>query len=155
VHVAADDRVLGADDLARRFETLLDAVGAEVALLRAAGLLVEVEGVVGAGLHAGLAADADVLVEVDDAVRPLVEGSDRADRHAGGGGALVATQHGEVAADGREGADFGVLHPGPEVAQRDFVLGLAGDRTGVAADAAALVENESVLHARSGRDRAP
>jgi hypothetical protein len=40
-----------------------------------------------------------------------------------------------------------VFDPGPEVAERHVVPGFAGDRAGVAADAAALVDYESVLHA--------
>lgn len=42
--------------------------------------------------------------------------------------------------------DLGVLNPGPEVAERYFVLGLTGDGARVATDAATLIEDKSVLH---------
>ena len=82
VEVAHPDRLGGADHDAGRLEPLVDAVGAEVALGRGVGVLVDVERVVRAGLHAALAADAAVAVEVDDAVLALEQRLRRADRHA-------------------------------------------------------------------------
>ncbi len=49
-------------------QALVDPVRAEVALRRGLGLRVDVQRVVGTGVHACLAADAAVRVEVDDAV---------------------------------------------------------------------------------------
>src|SRR6185369_2823084 len=141
--------LLGTDDDARRLEPLLHAVGAEVALLDRAELRVQVDRVVRAGLHAGATADADVAVEVDDPVLPLLEGVDRTDRHARRVRAVVAAEHGEVAADLGEAPLLDVLDPGPEAPDRDVVLLLARDRAGVAADAAAVVDDESVLHRKS------
>ena len=56
-----------------------------------------------------------------------------ADRH------VHEQEHGEVALDRRELADFRVFHPGAEVADRHLVFGLAGDGARVATDAATLV----------------
>src|SRR5262249_32278670 len=140
VEVAADDRVLGADDLACRLETHLGAVRAVVALLRRAGRLVDVERIVGAGLRARLAADARRAVEVDDAVGAALERADRADRDAWRALALVAAQHRERAAHVRMRAVLEVLDPGTERPERDLVLGLARDGARVAADAAAVVD---------------
>src|SRR5262249_24691215 len=116
------------------------------ALLDRAELLVQVDRVVGARLHAGAAADADVAVDVDDAVAALVESRDRADRHARRVRAVVAAQHREMAAHFGEAPLLDVLDPGPEAADRDVVLLLARDRAGVAADAASMVDDEAVLH---------
>ena len=69
VEVADQDRLGRAHDDARRLEPDVDAVRAEVALLRRVVLGVDEDRVVRAGGDARLAADADRLVEVDDAVR--------------------------------------------------------------------------------------
>jgi hypothetical protein len=142
VRVPRHDRALGADDDARRFEPALRAVRAVVALLGDAALLVQVEGVVGAGLHARTAADAAVAVQVHDRVGALVEGDHGTDLDARRRVAVVAAQHREVAADVREAPLLDVLDPGAEVPDRDGVLLLAGDRAGVAADALPVVDDE-------------
>ena len=73
VEIAGDDRPLGADDHTGRLEPDLHPVRAVVALRGRVGVGVDVECVVRAGLHAGLAADAAVAVEIDDPVGPPVE----------------------------------------------------------------------------------
>src|SRR5579864_6507061 len=93
VQVAGQDGLGGADDLTGWLEPDVDAVRAEVALRSRLGDRVDIERVVGAGLHAGLAADAPAAVEVDDAVVPLEEGLCRADSDAGCIVAMVAAQH--------------------------------------------------------------
>jgi hypothetical protein len=50
------------------FEPDLDSVVAKVALIRNVGVWVDVDRVVGARIHAGLAADADFVIEVNDPV---------------------------------------------------------------------------------------
>ena len=122
------------------------AVRAEVALLDRAQILVQIERVVRAGLHAGAAADAGVPIDVDDAVRALFQRVDRADRHARRVGAVVAALNQEVALDLGKLADLDVLDVGSEAADRHVVLGFAGDRAGVAPDAGVLVDHEPVLH---------
>ena len=114
VEVPGEDRPLGADDDARGLEPPLHPVGAEVALGGGVRVGVDVERVVGARLHARLAADAAVAVEVDDAVRPPVERHRRADRHAGRVVAVVAAHDREVPARVRELALLDVLHPRAE-----------------------------------------
>ena len=71
---------VGTDDDAGGLEPDVDPVRAEVALLGRVILGVDEDRVVGAGRDAGLAADADRLVEVDDAVRPPVHRRGRAGR---------------------------------------------------------------------------
>ncbi len=112
---------------------------------------IDVERVVGAGLHARLAADAAVGVEVDDAVFALEEGGRRADVNAGCVTAVVAAHHGEEPLGLRPSPLLDVLDPGPVHAERDVVLGLAGDRAGVTADAGVLIYDEPVPQAPSLR----
>ena len=147
VEVAGYDGLDRADHDAGRLEAGLHAMGTVVALGRGVRLGIDVERVVGAGLHARLAADAPRAVEVHDAVRPAVERHRRADRHAGRVIAVIAAHHREVAPRVREHALLDVLHPGAVDAQRDLVLLLAGHRAGVAADTLPLVDHEAVAHA--------
>src|SRR5256886_10126828 len=70
VEVARDDRLLGADDHARRLEADLHTVGAVVALRRRPRVRIDVERVVGTRLHARFAADAPVALEADEALAP-------------------------------------------------------------------------------------
>src|SRR5690606_35266608 len=134
VNVAGDDRLLRADDDAGGQEILLDAMNAVVALGGCVVVRVDVESVVRAGLHARLAADALAVVEVDDAVRALVERLGGADADAGGVLAVVAAQHAGVAPDVREGTALDVLHPGAEDADRHLILRFAGGCAGMTAD---------------------
>ena len=123
----------------------LDAVSAEIALGRGVRIGIDVQRVVRAGVHARLAADAALRVEVHDAVLPLVQRGDRTHLHARSIGAVVAAQHREVTAGVGELPPLDVLDPGPEHAELHPVLDLAGDRAGVASDAPPLVNHEREL----------
>ena len=112
VEVAGDDRLRRADDHAGGFDAVLDAMRAEIALRRGHGVRIDVERVVGAGLHAALAADAAAVVEIDDAVRAIVQGDGGADLDAGSILAMIAAQNAEVAARVGELALLDVLDYG-------------------------------------------
>src|SRR5690606_35807148 len=97
VEVARHDRVGGAHHRAGGLEAHLHPMRAVVALGRGAGLGIDVDRVVGARLHAGLAADAHVLVELHDAVGALVHRGHGADPHAGRVVTVVAARDLEAA----------------------------------------------------------
>ena len=146
LQVAGDDRVDRAHDDARRLESHVRAVRAEVALGRGAGVRVDVDRVVRTGLHARLAADADIRVELDDPVVALIHRLRRADRNAGRVRAVVAARHLEVAARVGKLPLLDVLDPGAVDADRHLVLRLARGRARVTADALAVVDEEGVVH---------
>ena len=80
---------------------------------------------------------------------PPKQRRDRADLHTGRVVAVVAAQDREVPTGVGEGALLDVLHPRTKDAELDPVLLLAGDRTRVAADARALIQDETeARHAR-------
>ena len=145
VHVPRDDRVLGADHHAGRLHAVLHAVCAEVALGGRAGFRVDVDRVVGTGLHARLAADALLAIELDDSIVSLVHRGDGADPGAGRILAVVAARDLEVTFRVGVATGLGVLHPGAVHADRDLVLALAGRRARVAPDALAVVDDEAVV----------
>ena len=138
-----------ADDDTSRFQSLFDSVGAEVAFLDGAEIIIEIQRIVRAGLHTCLAADAGVAIDVDDAIRAFLQRVDGTDRDAGRIGTLVAPKYGKVPADIGELTDLGVLHRRSEVADRNVVLGLASYGAGVAAYAPRLIDDEPILHGDS------
>ena len=105
-----------------------------------------VKRIVGARLHAGLAADAALVVEVDDTVGATKKRNRRADLDARRVVAVIAAQHGEVAPRVWVLPFLDVLHPSTIHAERDVVLFFARHRAGVAADAAVLIDEKSVAH---------
>ena len=149
IEIAGNDRLHRADDDTGRFQSLFDSVGAEVAFLDGAEIIVEIQRIVGAGLHTCPATDARVAIDVDNSIRAFFKRIDGTDRDAGRVGTLVATKHREVSADIRELADLRVLDRRPEVTDRNVVLGFAGDRASVTANAPRLIDNETVLHGGS------
>src|SRR6185437_302934 len=92
-------------------------------------------------LHARLAADTGVVVEIDQAIGPLVHRGDRADLDTGRFVAVITSENSEVAFDFWKGADFDVFDPGAEGADGDVVLGFARGGTGVAAYTSGLVDD--------------
>ena len=119
---------------------------AEVALFGGMILGVDEDRVVRARRDARLAADADVLVEVDDAVGAAEHRRGGAGGDAGRMFALIAAGDLEGAARGRELADVDVLDVGAIDAEGDGVLRLARSAAGVAADAASLIDDLPPLH---------
>ena len=119
---------------------------AEVALLGGVGIWIDVQRIVRTRLHAGLATDAAIAVEVYDAVVEPVEGSHRADGYARSVVAVIASENGKESAGVRILTFFYVLDPGPKRPERHLVLGLACDGAGVTADALAMVYDEAVFH---------
>ena len=89
------------------------------------------------------APDALGRVYVDDPIRPLLKGADRADRDAWGVRALIAPEDCEVAPDRGEGSGLRIFDPGTEVPDGDAVLALASDGAGVTADAPGVVDDEA------------
>ena len=148
VQIASDDRVLGADHDAGWLEPDVHTMCAVVALGRGARVRVDVDGVVRARLQTGLAADADVRVELHDPVVPLVHRGDGTAPHAGRIRAVVAAGDLEMAAYVRVDPGLGVLHPGAVDPQRHLVLALARRRARMTADARPRVDDESVVHAQ-------
>ena len=146
IHIAGDDRLDRAYDHTGRLEMSLDPVRAVVTFLRGVGIWIYVERVVWTGLHAGLAADASIAVEVYDPVVSFVQRGDRTDGNARSVFAVVASEHGEKPASIGIGALFDVFDPGTKGANRHFVFGFAGDSAGVAADAFAMVYYKAVFH---------
>src|SRR5262245_29086064 len=121
-------------------------MSAVVALGRRLRLRIDVERVVGTGLHARLAADAAVAVEVHDPVGAPVKSDGGADGDARGVVAVIAAHHGEIAPRVGEGALLDVLDPRAVDPEGNLVLLLAGIGGTVGAVACPLIDHKSVAH---------
>ena len=119
---------------------------AEVTLFGGVCIGIDIKRVVGTGLHARLATDASVAVEIDDAVVTPEQRSNRTYRDAGCVVAVIAPQNGKEPVSVWILALLDVLDPGSERAKGNFVFGFTGDRARVTADAFAMVYNEAVFH---------
>src|SRR5215813_1863700 len=105
----------GANDNAGGLEIIVNTMRAEVAFGGGVGVIVNVNGIVGAGLHAALTADTAIAIKVDDSVLARVERLGWTDLHAGCVGAVVAAHNAKVTGTVRERSLVDVLHPGSEL----------------------------------------
>ena len=100
---------------------------------------IDINGVVRAGLHTGLAPDADVRIEFYDAIVALVHGRNRTDTHTGRVGAVVAARHLKRAGDVGILPSLYTLDPGPLHAEGYLVLAFARGRAGMTPDTGIVV----------------
>jgi len=97
-------------------------------------------------LHARLATDAAVPVEVHDTVVAAEQSRHRANRYARSVFAVIASEHRKEPASVGEFALLDVLYPRPKGTKRNFVLRFARNCARVAADAFAMIYDEAVFH---------
>jgi hypothetical protein len=109
-------------------------------------LRVHINGIVGTRLHAGLAANAAVGIEVDNSILALVHRRHGTNRDARGFLAMVTARDLKDAARVGKHALLYVFHPGSVDAHRYLVLGFARHGASMTTDALAIVDYESVFH---------
>ena len=126
--------MFGANDDAGGFESHIQTMRAESAFRGGVGFGVEIDRVVGAGLHAGFTSDADAWVELNDAVVALIHRSHGTDAHARRVGTVIAARHLKAAAYIGVGACLHIFDPRAIHAKRHLILRLARSGTGVTAD---------------------
>ncbi len=134
-----------ANDDTSGFQPNVGAMGAIMAFGGCVCFGVDVDGVVGARLHARFAANADAVVEFDNAIITLVHRFCGADADAWRIGAMVAACDLKMTAGVWVAACFYVFDPGAVDAERDFVFAFAGGGAGVAADAFTVVDHKAVI----------
>jgi hypothetical protein len=97
-------------------------------------------------LHASLAADAAVVIKIDNAVKAPVQCARRANLDAGSAVTVIAAENAKVPAGMGKLAFLDVLHPGSKHTHWNLVFLLAGNSAGVTTDAAVLVDDKAVTH---------
>src|SRR5581483_6951976 len=145
LYIAGDNRVFRTDYRAGRLQTKFCAMRAIVALGRRVAAGIDIQRVVGTGLHTRFAANAAIRIKVNDAVRALIESTRRTDLHARCIVAVITTIHQEIAARVWELSLLDILHPCPVYPDRHIMLSFTCNRTGVATNALTLINNKRVL----------
>jgi len=118
-------------------------VVAEVALIRDVCFWVDIDRVIRACVHARLAADTDVVIEVNDAIARAVKSTCGANFHARGVITMVAPHDRERSARIRERTGLDVLQPSAVHPDRDIVFALASNGACMATDARVAFEYKS------------
>jgi hypothetical protein len=121
---------------------------AEVALGGRAILGIHVNRIVRTSLHASLATDAALGIEIDDPVATLVHRGHGANGDARRLLAVVAARDLKDAARVGKDALLDVFDPGPVDSDRNLIFGLARHGAGVTANAFAIIDYEAVFHPR-------
>jgi len=118
----------------------------KVAFLSSVRIWIYVQCVVRTRLHAGLATNTAVAVEVNDSVVTPEQGGYGTNCYARSVFAVIAPENGEKSPSIRIFSFLNVLHPGAKRTERDFVFSLASNCARVAADAFAMIDYKAVFH---------
>ena len=102
--------------------------------------------IIRACLHARLAGDTPLSVEIDNTVIPIIKRAGRTYFYAGCFLTMVAAQNRKEALSVRERPLFYILYPGPVHTNGHLMFGLAGYRTGVAANTFPVIDEEPEVH---------
>ena len=129
-----------------RLQADIDAVRAVVALRGGVIVRVHVQGVVWARLRTCFAPNTSASIEIYDPVLTCKERRHRTYLDARCVGAVIAPHHGKQPSGVGKLSLLDVLYPRTVYTDRNFVLSLAGDSTGMAADTLTVVDNESEVH---------
>ena len=137
--------MFGADDHAGGFESHIQTMSTERTFGGGIGFGVEIDRVVGTGLHAGFTSDANGRIELDNTICALIHRSDRTDTHTGWVGTVIATRHLKAAAHIGVRARFNIFDPCAIHADRHLILGLACSTARMTSDAFGLVDEKAVV----------
>ena len=121
-------------------------MGTIVAFCSCSCIRVDIYRIIWAGLHTGFASNADVWIEINDAISTLVHCCNRADAYARWIGAVVATRNLEMAARAGIDARIHIFYPGTIHTKWYLVFTLAGSGTCVTTDTLAIIDDEAVIH---------
>jgi hypothetical protein len=117
-----------------------------MALGRTVSFRIDVDSVVGTGLQAGLAADANSGIKLDNAIITLVHGGDRTNASTRGIGTMVTASHLKETAGIGKFALFNIFNPGSADPQRYLIFRLTGHTASMAADTGFIIDDKTVIH---------
>jgi hypothetical protein len=146
IKITGNDGAARADHHATRLDALFHPVGTEITLRRCVGFRIDIERIIGTGLHAGAATDTAIPVKIDNAIIAREQRTNRADGYTGRVVAVIAAVNRKVAPGMREFSFFHVLYPGSVHPDRNGMLRLARNGAGMAANASAIVYDKPIPH---------
>src|SRR5688572_31682013 len=146
IHVADENCLSWTNNDTCRFELHVDAMRAEVTLLRRVIVGVDEDCVVRACGHARLAADADRFIKIDNPISAFEHRGRRAGGNTRSMSALIATRHLVSAARLWKHADINMFDVSARDGKRNEVFRLARRSAGMTSDAACVVNYLSPLN---------
>jgi hypothetical protein len=117
-----------------------------MALGRTVSFRIDVDGIVGAGLQAGFAANAYSGVKLYYTIITLVHRRDRTNTHTGRIGTVIAASHLKETAGIGKFALFNIFNPGSADPQRYLIFRLTGHTASMAADTGFIIDDKTVIH---------
>jgi len=138
--------MLGANIHTGRLQPDIYAVGTIITFRGRIRFRVNVQGIVGAGLHTRFAPDTSVVVKINDTVGARKQRFSRANFDTGRVRTMITPHDGKQSPGVRKDAFFNLFDPGSIDADRHVMLRFAGCRTGVAANTFSIVNYKSVSH---------
>jgi hypothetical protein len=145
IHITGDNGLFGADNDAGRLQADVSTVGTVVAFSRRSRIRIDINSIIWTGLQASFTADASAIVKLDNAIVALVHSLSRADTHTGRIGTVVAARHLKVTAGVRVHTLLYIFDPGTIDTKRHFIFAFTSSRTGVAANAFAVVNDKTII----------
>jgi len=146
VDIAHPDRFGGADLNTSGLESLINSMGTEIAFCCRVRVVIYIDSVVRARLHAHLAADAQGVIEIDDAVGPDEQRLGGAASYAWRISAVVAPHNAHLTRGGGVLTLIHIFHPRAKLPNGNIVFGLAGHRAGMATNTGPLINGKAVAH---------
>jgi hypothetical protein len=107
---------------------------------------IDVKSIIWAGLHAGFATNAAVIVEIDNSVFPRIKRLHWADLNTGCVGTMIAAHYGEDSPCIGKLSLFNLFNIGSVDTDGNIVLTFTGRGACVTTDAFSIVNNKSVSH---------
>jgi hypothetical protein len=108
-------------------------------------LRININRIIGAGLHTGFTADANAVIKFDNAVVALVHRLSGTNTDAGRIGAVITARYLEMAAIVGKCAGFDIFNPGAIHAQWHLILALTGGRASVTTNTLTVVDDKSII----------
>ena len=137
--------MFGTDHDAGGLESHIQTMGTKSAFGGGVRFGVEIDRVVGAGLHTGFTSDANGRVELDNAIRALIHRGDGADAHARRVRTMIAARDLKTAAHIGIRTRLNILDPCAIHTKRHLIFGLARSGAGMTANTLALVNQKSII----------
>jgi len=125
-------------------QPLINPVGTEIAFGRRVRVVVDINRVVGTGLHAHFAPDAVFVVEVDNSIFTDEQGSGGTSFHAGRVGAVITPHNAHFPGCRGVFTLVDVLHPSAELPDGHIMFSFTRHRACMASDTCALIYCKAV-----------
>ena len=124
----------------------INSVRTKIALFRHVVIWINIKSIIRTCLHARLAGDTPLSVEIDNTIIPIIKRCGRTYLYARCFLTMVAAQNGKEALSFWERPLFHILYPGPVHTDGHFMFRFAGYGACVAANTFPIIDEETEVH---------